>query len=215
MATKLIYFVRHGQTENNAQNLKQGAGGHLSETGRDQALTTAKRFPMGPGLPQIIFSSPYERTKETAEIIAAELGIKIKYTDLLKERRNPSEVIGKWGGDPEVRSIMDRMDRSYRPDDFRISDEENFVDLKKRAKKLLSFISQRWEKRIIMVTHSNFLKLVAAYMIYGDKLTASEHANLSFFNPIKNAGMAIVKYTHHWFRKNEWELLVWNDLGNN
>lgn len=213
MGTKLIYFVRHGQTENNAQNIKQGAEGHLSAEGRAQVLATAKRFPRGPGLPQVIFASPFQRTKETAEIIAHELGIKkIKYTDLLKERKNPSEVIGQWGGDPKIRSIMDRMDRSYRPDDLRISDEENFVDLKKRAKKLLGFISRKNEKRIILVTHSNFLKMVVAYMIYGDKLTASEHANLSFFNPIKNAGMAIVKYTHHWLKKNEWELLVWNDL---
>lgn len=212
MATKIIYFVRHGETENNAKNIKQGPEGHLSMRGREQALETAKRFPKYKGCPQIIISSPYERTKETSEIIGKELDVKIIYSDLLKERKNPSKVIGRWGGESEVRSIMDRMDRSYHPDDFRISDEENFNDLKKRAKKLLGFISRRWEKRIIMVTHSNFLKMIVAYMIYGDNLTASQHANLSFFNPIKNAGMAIVRYTNHWFKKDEWKLLVWNDL---
>ena len=212
MATKIIYFVRHGQTENNALNVKQGAEGHLSEKGRAQALATAKRFPKEKGRPQIIISSPYERTKETAEIIAKELHLKIKYTPLLMERRNPSEVIGRWGGDPEVRNIMDHMDRTYHKDDMRISDEENFIDLKKRAKKLLSYIKWRRQKRIIMVTHSNFLKMVASYMLYGDKLTAIEYAKLSFFNPIHNAGMAICTYTSHWFRKDEWKVLVWNDL---
>ena len=63
-----------------------------------------------------------------------------------------------------------------------------------------------------MVTHSRFLKLVVAYMIYGDKLTASQHNNLSYFNKIENAGMAICSHTSHWFKKDEWKLIVWNDL---
>lgn len=212
MATKLIYFVRHGETELNAKNIRQGPEGSLSEKGREQALATAKRFPKNKGRPQIIIASPYERTRETAEIIGKVLKMKIKYSGLLVERKNPSEVIGHEGGEREVREIIDRIDKSYHADDLRISDEENFIDLKKRAKKLLSYIRWRREKRIIMVTHGIFLKMVASYMLYGDKLTASEYNNLSYFNPIDNAGMAICSYTHHWFKKNEWKILVWNDL---
>ncbi len=212
MATKLIYFVRHGETVLNAEHIRQGAEGHLTEKGKAQALATAKRFPKEKGRPQIIISSPFERTKETAEIIGKELGLKIKYSDLLKERKNPSEVIGHWGGELGVKQIIDRIDNSYHADDLRISDEENFTDLKERAKKLLAFISHRWEKRIIMVTHGIFLKMVISYMLYGDQLTASEYNNLSYFNPIDNASMAICSYTHRWFKKDEWKLLVWNDL---
>jgi broad specificity phosphatase PhoE len=212
MATKIIYFVRHGETENNAQGIRQGAEGALTERGRAQALATAKRFPKHKGRPQIIIASPYERTRETAAIIAKELHLRVKYSKLLVERRNPSEVIGHAGTEPEVRKIIDRIDNSYHADDLRISDEENFTDLKKRAKKLLNYITWRWQSRIIMVTHKIFLKMVISYMIYGDKLTASQYNNLSYFNPIDNAGMAICTYTIHWFKKNEWKVLVWNDL---
>jgi|SRR3989339_1976013 len=212
MSTKLIYFVRHGETESNAQGVRQGPEGSLTQRGREQALATAKRFPKQKGSPQIIFSSPFQRTKETAEIIGRELNLKIKYLDLLKERKNPTEILGHWSGDREVRAITDLIDKSYHEDNLRVSDEENFVDLKKRAKKLLSFTKHRWQKRIIMVTHSRFLKLVVAYMIYGDKLTASQHNNLSYFNKIENAGMAICSHTSHWFKKDEWKLIVWNDL---
>ena len=212
MATKLIYFVRHGETEMNTQNIKQGPEGSLTEKGREQALATALRFPKHKGHPQIIISSPYMRAKETAEIIGKELNIKVKYSDLLKERKNPTEIIGHRGGETEIKQIIDRMDKSYHADDLRISDEENFTDLKKRAEKLLWFISRRWEKRIIMVTHKIFLKMVVSYMLYGDKLTASQYNNLSYFNPINNAGMAICSYKHHWLKKNEWTLLVWNDF---
>jgi len=212
MATKLIYFVRHGETKLNAQNIRQGSEGSLTEKGREQALATAKRFPKEIGRPQIIISSPYQRTKETAEIIAEELNMKVKYSDLLVEKRNPSQVIGHWGGEREVKQIIDRIDKSYHADDLRVSDEENFIDLKTRAKKLLAYIKGRRQKRIIMVTHAIFLKMVVSYMLYGDKLTASEYNNLSYFNPINNAGMAICSYTHHWFKKDEWKLIIWNDL---
>jgi broad specificity phosphatase PhoE len=184
----------------------------LTERGRAQALATAKRFPKEKGRPEIIIASPYERTRETAKIIGRELHLPIKYSDLLVERRNPTEVVGHSGKDPEVKKIMDRMDKSYHPDNLRISDEENFMDLKKRAKKLLAYITRRKQKRIIMVTHSNFLKMVISYMLHGKSLTASEYNSLSYFNPIDNAGMAICTCTTHWFKKDEWKLLVWNDL---
>jgi len=212
MGTKLIYFVRHGETESNVQNIRQGSEGPLTEKGKEQALATALRFPKFKGRPQVIISSPFERTKETAEIIGKELKLKVKYSDLLKERRNPSEIIGHWGDEPGIKQIIDRMDKSYHADDLRVSDEENFTDLKKRAKKLLGFISRRWEKRIILVTHGIFLKMVISYMLHGNKLTASEYNKLSYYNPINNAGMAICSYKHHWLKKNEWKLLVWNDL---
>lgn len=210
--TKLIYFVRHGETEFNAKGVRQGAEGHLTEKGRAQVLATARRFPKHKGRPQIIISSPFERARETAEIISKELKLKIKYSSLLEERRNPTEIIGHEGREREVREIIDRMDKSYHPDDLRISDEENFIDLKKRARRLLTYIKWQRERRIIMVTHGIFLKMVAAYMLRGEKLTASEYNNLSYFNPIDNAGIAITSYTTHWFKRNEWKLLVWNDL---
>ena len=65
---------------------------------------------------------------------------------------------------------------------------------------------------MIMVTHANFLKMVISYMLYGDSLSASQYNTLSYFNPVNNAGMTICKYTSHWFKKDEWKLLVWNDL---
>jgi broad specificity phosphatase PhoE len=212
MATKLIYFVRHGETENNLLHITQGEKGALTELGREQALATARRFPKGRGRPGIIIASPYERTRETAEIIGRELRVKVKYSDLLKERRNPTEFIGVSKNDPKLRHVMDRIDNSFRDDNYRYSDEENFVDLKKRSRKLLRFIRWQPHKRIILVSHGFFLKMVAAYMTYGDALTASQYNTLSYFNPVQNAGMAIIAYDHHWFKKDEWKILVWNDL---
>ena len=212
MGKKIIYFVRHGETVLNAAGIRQGAEGGLTATGIEQAHETAKRFPKDIGKPEVLISSPYERTKQTATIIGQELRMPIEYSDLLVERRNPSEIIGHRGDEPAVAAIVDRIDKGYHEDNLRFSDEENFTDLKARAKKLLAYVLTRKEKRIIMVTHGIFLKMVVAYMLYGEKLTASEYNKLSYFNPMDNASMTICSYQSHWFKKNEWKILVWNDL---
>jgi len=211
MAVKLVYFVRHGESDQNAEGIRQGPKGFLSEKGVLQVIDTAKRFPTKRGKPQIIISSPYERTRETAKIIAKELGLGLEYSDFLMERRNPSEIIGHSGEEKGVKSIIDRIDKSYHDDNLRYSDEENFIDLKERAKKLLSYITKREEKRIIMVTHHIFLKMVVAYILYGEELTASLYNTLSYFNPIDNAGMTICQYRTSWFGKERWKVLTWND----
>lgn len=212
MAIKLIYFVRHGESKLNAEGIRQGPDGPLSEKGVAQALAAAKRFPKEKGRPQIIIASPYERTKETAGIIAKELNLKVIYSDLLVERKNPTEIVGHKGDERDVKLIVDRIDKSYHDDTLRYSDEENFVDLKERARKLLKYISGRSERQIIMVSHGIFLKMVVAYMLHGENLTASTYNTLSYFNPINNAGMTICQYIPHWFTKDEWKVLTWNDI---
>lgn len=212
MGAKLIYFVRHGQTELNAKNIRQGPDGPLSEQGRAQVLQTAKKFPRKRDKPQVIISSPFQRARETAEIIAKELCKEnIEYCDLLVERKNPTEIIGHSGQEAPVQSIVDRIDKSYHDDSLRYSDEENFVDLKDRARKLLEYIAHRKEKRILMVTHGIFLKMVISYMLEGEALTASEYNKLSYLNPMDNAGVTICSYIPHWFKKAEWKLLIWNN----
>ncbi len=213
MATKIIYFVRHGESVLNAQSIRQGPDGPLSEKGRGQVLVTAMKFTTEKERPQAIIASPFERTRETAEIIAKELGgMKIEYSDLLVERKNPTEIVGHSGQEETVAQIVDRIDKSYHDDSMRFSDEENFVDLRDRAKKLLEYIASRKEERLVMVTHGIFLKMVVCYMLLGDLLTASEYNNLSHLNPMSNAGVTICSYTTHLFKKPEWKLLVWNNL---
>ena len=209
---QVIYFIRHGETELNAKGIRQGPDGPLSPEGIIQTKEIARRFPKKRGKPQALIASPFQRTKETAAIIAEELNMKVEYSDLLVERKNPTEIVGHSGEEEQVQKIVDRIDKSFHDDTLRYSDEENFVDLKARAKKLLKYIGTRDERQIIMVTHGIFLKMVVCYMLEGDKLTASEYNKLSYLNPMNNAALTICTRTTRFLRKPKWELLVWNDI---
>ncbi|MFB4351775.1 histidine phosphatase family protein [Microbacterium sp. LS_15] len=70
----LITLVRHGQTDWNLARRIQGSTDiPLNETGREDARTAAWRLTGGGH--HAIYASPLVRARETAEIIAAELGL--------------------------------------------------------------------------------------------------------------------------------------------
>ncbi len=214
MARKLIYFVRHGESILNAQGIRQGHEGGLSEKGKAQAKETGERLAHHHF--QVMLVSPYDRTKETADIINSCLDtpLTIEYSELLQERRNPTEIIGKSISDLSVMKIVDAMDKSYHSDDFRFSDEENFIDLKLRAKRLLEYLSQRPEKKILVVTHGIFLRMVVAVTLYWDDLSASDYNSLSFYNASNNAAITVCRYRKGWFGPTpdrRWELIAWDD----
>lgn len=82
---KVFYIFRHGETDYNKERRWQGCGVNLdlNENGRRQAYELAQRL-KGKGL-QIIYSSPLKRALQTAEIIAAEIGVRVEAIPALRE----------------------------------------------------------------------------------------------------------------------------------
>jgi broad specificity phosphatase PhoE len=84
---KEIYFIRHGQTDENSLGIRQGAeiDSELNELGRQQA----KKYRIKDKNFGCILSSPLKRAIETAEIIGKELKLskKIEILDSLIELR--------------------------------------------------------------------------------------------------------------------------------
>jgi len=187
-----FYFVRHGETLLNAQHIRQGREGALSERGRNQAEKIGQLF-KNLHIERII-SSTYPRAQETAEIINTHLKVSITCSELLAERRNPSEIVGKSTRDPEVIRIVDQMDLAYHEDEYRFSDEENFVELKERARECLNFLASQNARGSVVVTHHHFLKMFLAYLLYRERLHASDFVKLSFFNFSDNAGITVCDF---------------------
>ena len=211
MRKKFIYFVRHGESELNRERIRQGREGNLSEKGHVQAEAIGLRFKTIPI--DIVISSSYPRTLQTAEGINKHLHKEIINSELFIERRNPSEIVGKWADEAEVRKIVDFIDKSYHENNVRYSDEENFEDLRDRAAKAVEFLENRPEKNILVVTHSIFMVMLAAYIVSRDKLTSEEFVRRGAFNPIANTGITLASYDpHHTDSESKgWDLISWND----
>lgn len=87
MTQTSFIFVRHGQSQANADKVIAGAQSPLTPTGIEQARATAEEV-RNLGITQIA-ASPYLRAQQTAQTIAAELGIdtgSIQTIEDLRER---------------------------------------------------------------------------------------------------------------------------------
>ncbi|MFZ1926929.1 MAG: histidine phosphatase family protein [Solirubrobacteraceae bacterium] len=89
MSAASVYLARHGQT---AYNLERRFQGHLpvplDDTGREQAADLAKRAAAGTsdGIPFVaLWCSPLLRARETADIVAARLGLQPREEPRLME----------------------------------------------------------------------------------------------------------------------------------
>ena len=208
---KYFYIVRHGETKLNKTHIKQGSDGGLSEQGECQALMVGQAFRSLHI--QHIYTSPFERAQQTAARIAEQLHCSVTTVALLAERKNASETIAKRVDDPEVLRIEGLTKYGFHEDTYRFSDEENFHDLKTRARKTLSYLARRPHTRMVVVTHHVFLHTFLSYLLYRDKLSANDLVKLSFFNPADNGGVTLCVY-HPWhgqFKDTKgWEVQVYN-----
>jgi probable phosphoglycerate mutase len=101
LLTRLFYFLRHGETENNRRQLIAGSlDVNLNDSGRAQAqAAVALIAPLGV---TAIYSSGLKRTRDTAQPIAAALGFGVTPIAALNERR--------WGeleGKPRAARLRD------------------------------------------------------------------------------------------------------------
>jgi broad specificity phosphatase PhoE len=117
-----FWFLRHGETDWNAQDLSQGAVDiPLNETGLAQARS-ASLLLRGRGIRSII-SSPLSRAKVTADIASAQLGLPVQIDDGLKE-----VAFGVMEGKPMSEWFQPWVDGLLTPEGA-----ESFPTLTKRA----------------------------------------------------------------------------------
>jgi probable phosphoglycerate mutase/uncharacterized phosphatase len=200
----IVYFVRHGESEGNAKNIHQCLETELSDIGFSQANHVARRFKNIPI--DVILSSDYVRTLQTASSINSVIRKEIIPTPLLREYRRPSEVVGKNILDPIVVDIIKTQKNHRDENDWHFSDEENTFDFLRRARLCLDYIGSRSESKVLCVTHGLMLCALLSIVVFGDNLTPLlfEKIYQSFHS--QNTGITIFKY-----EEDTWKLITWND----
>ncbi|MFA6376400.1 MAG: histidine phosphatase family protein [Candidatus Paceibacterota bacterium] len=201
-----LYFARHGETESNLLKRVGSFGDRLTDNGRVQARQLAARV-AGEAI-DLIIASPYERTKETAAIVAGIIGKDVLETALLGEKKWPGEITGKLLNDPEVEKIFELMKEKNNSDPgWHYGDEENFLDIKKRAELFIEYVSGLGEKNILAVSHEYFIKTVIAVMIFGDKLTFDIFRSFFHSTCLANTSLTLCEK-----EQDAWKLVTLNDL---
>lgn len=96
----MIYYVRHGQCEANNLGLFAGrTDSPLTDTGKKQAQAIADKLKADDVFPDKIVSSSLSRARDTAQIIAQELGYPLK--NILVDTRFDEYDFGSLNGKPK------------------------------------------------------------------------------------------------------------------
>ncbi|MCI0679806.1 histidine phosphatase family protein [bacterium] len=207
---KRLYLVRHGETTGNRDNIHQDPDTPLSPKGEEQAAAIAKRFLHIPI--DVIAASTFRRTTQTAEAVSSSIGKKIVYSELLREVKRPSELVGKDRNGEYARSVFQQIFAHDLDPKWHFSDEENSFDLEMRARETLSFLSGIEGKNVAVVSHGLLIKMLLSVMACESPEDAIMFAKRLYFSFILyNTGMTIADYENV-DGSPRWRIKVWNDL---
>lgn len=156
-----VLLVRHGATPTTGNMLPGRAPGlHLSEEGRGQAERVAGRIAELPVRPSAVYSSPLERTRETAAPIARALGLRVR-----TERGLIEADIGAWTG-TSLNEAMRRPEWAVVqrwPAGFRFPGGESFAEMTTRATEaVLRIVTAHPGQTVVAVSHADPIRAVVA-----------------------------------------------------
>src|SRR5699024_8368250 len=157
--TTLMLLVRHGQTPTTGKILPgRAAGLNLSEHGRDQAARVAQRLAALPVT--AIYSSPLERTIQTAGPAAEYLGLPI-----YKEPGLLEGDFGDWTGAQlaDLMKLPEWQTEQQRPDQFRFPNGESFAEMRDRMVTTLTMLRNRHPVgTVVCFSHAHAIRVAVS-----------------------------------------------------
>jgi probable phosphoglycerate mutase len=207
---KKIYFVRHGESDANAGGIiKPENEIELTEVGHGQAEFVGKRA--AKLNVEIIIASTLLRARQTAEHIANATGLSIETSDLIIERRYPSSNHGLTRNDEIVKQVAHMLEMRFGDEDANHSDEETFEEIRERADKALTYLLERPEHTVLVVSHSIFLRVLLAVAVFGSQVTRRETGTIVRSFLTKNTGITLLEHDEERSKDAPWIVRTWND----
>ena len=190
----ILTLLRHGETIGNAESRWQGQADYpLTNKGREQARALAKRWKNEKVNFDRVIASPLGRTKETADIIASELGLTVELDPLWLERDN-----GEFSGltAHEVRTNFTHMP-FYTPYDPVGLKGEGDWELFLRAGQALHELLKRPSGRYLVVSHGGLLNQVM-HAVVGIGPQANNSGTRFRFGNTAFAQLLYFPHQHRW-----------------
>ncbi len=159
-----LLLIRHGDNEFIARNRLAGRlpGVHLNEKGRQQAQTLAQLLGQTPL--SAIYSSPMERAVETAQPLAAALGLEVQIRPQLIELN-----YGSWQGRSfkQLARIKLWKEVHDNPVGVRFPGGESFVEVQQRVSGELDAIAALHgdDELVACFSHGDVIRLAVAHYL--------------------------------------------------
>lgn len=129
-------------------------------------------------------------------------------SQLFRERKRPSIQENQSKEIPKLIAIDKEIELNWGGVEWKYSDEENFIDLRQRARECFEFLENRIEDNIVVVTHKNFLHCLVWYRLFGPKVTPREAKIITDNFVMSNTGIVWMQFDEI---KKDWKIVTWND----
>jgi 2,3-bisphosphoglycerate-dependent phosphoglycerate mutase len=206
---KIVYFVRHAQSEHNVAPVFQAPDSPLSPEGMRQAKRIADRVSRLPF--EAFIASTFRRARETAEAVARVTEREPELSPLFVERIKPSRINGKPFGDEEARAVWRQWHESLYAPGMRVEDGENFDDIVARVDKALAYLVARPERTLLVVTHGYFLRAMLARILLGERLSGEAFRHFQRSAATENTGLTVLRHHAALDEPPRWQLWTYND----
>jgi len=165
-APTLVTLVRHGETAANVDAVWHGSiDTALTERGRRQASYLAEHIARTRADASALYASPLTRARDTAEPIAARLGLSTRLEPDLREYH-----LGDWEGVSYATLARDHrlFERMQEEPDWQPGGGESARQVAERlARSLLAIASRHPGERVIVVSHGGALTLGLGWLLDG------------------------------------------------
>ena len=155
----LLYIIRHGETEQNADGLLQGkTGGNLNTKGIEQARLTGPEL-RNKGI-TAIHSSNLDRALDTALIISDLIGAVLILENQLRERNLGNLEEKKWDDYVQAQQASGQSHEEFKPEGG-----ESLLEMPIRLKPFLEEISGPYQRTNLLIVGHNALNSVLLDML--------------------------------------------------
>jgi broad specificity phosphatase PhoE len=171
----IAHFLRHGESASNAEpgrDLPDEVGDRLTELGRAQAAEAARHLG---GLDlDALWSSPLRRARQTAEPIAAELGLEVEIHEELRELREAEGHAHLPADEQRLRRWSTWM--AEHPDEpaYAPPGGESFAAMFERVDAIKRLLLANRDRRILAVSHGILLRFFFVHSFLAGDFTPAQ-----------------------------------------
>lgn len=203
-----IFLVRHGRTDAHEADRKQTPSSHLGELGLKQAKLLSERMK----LEQVdrVFSSKWDRAKETAEIVSTAINKNLELFDGIHEKEHNPVIYGITKDSELHKRFEDDLSKYESDLNWKFEGKgESLTDVVSRAKVFQNhLIKNHSNENVLVITHEHFIRCFMALALLGDN-----YDNETFYKIYKgiwlqNTGISLLEYVES---DKSWRLLYVND----